>query len=62
MAKKCPFCGGDMKAKGASDCCGGMSFKCRNKKCGRRVWIRKPVTNPRPIVPTSRIERYLGRV
>lgn len=58
-AKKCPFCGGDMKAKGASDCAGGLSFKCRNKKCGRRIWLRSHGCPPLiPLVPFIRSTNY----
>jgi tRNA(Ile2) C34 agmatinyltransferase TiaS len=53
--KKCPFCGSDMKAKGASDSAGGVSFKCRNKHCGRRVWIHSDRCPPLiPLVPYSK--------
>ena len=57
-SKKCPFCGGNMKEKGASDSVGSLSFKCRNKKCGRRVWVRKSGSPPLiPIVPFVRPSR-----
>jgi len=59
--KKCPFCGCEMKPKGASDCAGGLSFKCKNKKCGRRVWTRKQALPPIPIVPSSRLDHYHQR-
>jgi hypothetical protein len=54
-AKKCPHCGCDMREKGASDCMGGISFKCKNKKCGRRVWVHKKLTRiPEPLIVRSR--------
>jgi hypothetical protein len=57
-ARKCPFCGADMKAKGASDSSGSLSFKCRNKHCGKRVWVRSNGCPPLiPLVPYSRFLR-----
>ena len=57
--KICPFCGGEMKPKGASDCAGGLSFKCRSSKCGRRVWVRMAGSPPLiPLVPFSRVNNY----
>ena len=54
-AKKCPFCGCDMRETGASDCMGGISFKCKNKKCGRRVWVHMKLTHtPEPLIVRSR--------
>ena len=57
--KICPFCGSAMKPKGASDCAGGLSFKCRSSKCGRRVWVRSVGSPPLiPLVPFSRVNNY----
>lgn len=53
MSKKCAHCGSEMKPRGASDAAGGLSWKCRNKTCGRTVWIRKNPVPPTPLVPTS---------
>lgn len=50
MAKKCPHCGAEMRPRGASDCCGGLSWKCRSRKCGRTEWVFKfPLTPPEPL-------------
>lgn len=50
MAKKCPSCESEMRPRGASDCCGGLSWKCRNSKCGRTTWVFKlPITPPEPL-------------
>jgi len=38
--KLCIFCGSYMNCCGASDSVGGISWKCKNKKCGRRFWGR----------------------
>lgn len=57
-AKKCPHCGCDMKPKGALDCMGAISYKCKNKACGRRVVIRKNLAHPPiPLVPNRRAYR-----
>jgi hypothetical protein len=37
---------------------GGISWKCRNKKCGRTVWERKPAAVPESVIPQS----YLNRI
>ena len=59
-AKRCPHCGCEMKAKGAVGCAGHISYKCKNKKCGRRMWIYKPLTHPPiPLAPTQR--RWMSR-
>lgn len=55
-SKRCPHCGNEMRCRGASDSMGGISWKCRNKKCGRTVWERKQVVPPTPVVPQS----YMG--
>lgn len=56
-SRRCPHCGNEMKCRGASDSMGGISWKCRNKKCGRTVWERKPVAPPEPVVPQSYMDR-----
>jgi transposase-like protein len=57
--KVCPFCGSEMKAKGASDSAGSLSYKCRSAKCGRLVWVRSPGSPPLiPLVPFSRVNNY----
>lgn len=49
--KRCQHCGCEMRARGASDGFGSVSWKCRNKACGRTLWIRKErVTPPVPLV------------
>jgi len=51
--KKCQHCGGDMRARGAADCVGSNSWKCR--KCGRTLWIRhRLVKPPVPLTYTSK--------
>lgn len=53
MSKKCPHCDTEMKARGASDCNGSLSWKCRNPKCGKTVWTNNvPTTPPVPLAPT----------
>jgi hypothetical protein len=54
-AKKCPYCGYDMRHRGCGDAAGGYSWKCRNKKCGRTVWKRREVVPPEPVIPASLI-------
>lgn len=48
---RCPYCEGRLRAKGASDSAGGLSWKCRD--CGRRVWKRVMPKPPVPLVPVS---------
>lgn len=50
MTKKCLYCGGGMKSRGASDANGGSSWKCSNKKCGRTTWVWKVPVPPIPLV------------
>jgi len=57
-ARRCPHCGHEMRARGCGDAAGGVSWKCRNKKCGRTVWERRNVTPPVPLVPTSLMSRF----
>lgn len=52
-SKVCPFCGNEMRCRGASDAAGGISWKCRNKKCGRTTWERKVPKPPIPLVPNN---------
>jgi len=56
-SKRCPHCGNEMCARGASDVMGGTSWKCRNKKCGRTIWERKQFVVPEPVVPQSYLNR-----
>jgi len=56
-SRRCPHCGNEMRCRGASDSMGGISWKCRNKKCGRTIWERKKVIPPIPIVPQSLINK-----
>lgn len=51
-SKKCR-CGGEMRCRGASDAMGGISWKCKNKSCGRTVWERKLAAPPVPLAPQS---------
>ena len=53
MSKKCGHCGCEMRTRGASDAAGGLSWKCRNKKCGRTVWEHRIPKAPIPLVPAS---------
>ena len=49
--RKCLTCSSIMRPKGAGDIAGGIYWKCKNKKCGRTVWVRKyPLTPPIPLV------------
>ena len=50
MSKKCPHCGKEMVCKGPGDSAGATSWKCKNAKCGRRVWQWKVPVPPTPIV------------
>lgn len=56
-SKRC-VCGNEMCCRGASDTMGGISWKCRNKKCGRTIWERKPAAVPESVIPQS----YLNRI
>lgn len=51
MVKKCPYCGNAMKYKGPKDCVGTIYWKCRSKKCGRTVNMRKEVV--KPVIPVT---------
>ena len=53
-SRKCQYCGNEMRCRGASDSAGGVSWKCRNKKCGRTMWERKRPLAPEPLVPHIR--------
>jgi tRNA(Ile2) C34 agmatinyltransferase TiaS len=54
--KKCQHCGGEMRARGAADGVGSISWKCR--KCGRTLWIRHELTAP-PIPLTYTDKRHI---
>jgi len=56
-SKRCPYCGNEMRCRGASDSMGGISWKCRNKQCGRTVWERKKVVPPVPVTPQSYMDK-----
>lgn len=56
--KKCQHCGSEMRARGAADGVGSVSWKCRNKKCGRTLWIRRELTAP-PIPLTYTDKRHV---
>lgn len=56
-AKRCPHCGHCMRARGASNSVGCLSWKCRNKKCGRTVWKKIDPTPPTPLAPTPLLHR-----
>jgi tRNA(Ile2) C34 agmatinyltransferase TiaS len=49
---KCSYCGGKLKARGASDSSGGKSFKCRS--CGRTHWEWVIPVPPTPLVYEER--------
>jgi tRNA(Ile2) C34 agmatinyltransferase TiaS len=55
--RRCPHCGFAMRCRGASDSAGAISWKCRNKKCGRTVWERQEVKPPVPIFPVSYMDK-----
>ena len=57
-AKRCKYCGHEMRARGCGDVAGGLYWKCKNKKCGRTVWKYNPVTPPEPLVPTSLMDKF----
>jgi ribosomal protein L37AE/L43A len=57
--RKCPHCGSNMRARGASDVIGGSLWKCRNKKCGRTVGKRKELVIPEPVVPTNLVGKVV---
>jgi tRNA(Ile2) C34 agmatinyltransferase TiaS len=56
-SKRCPHCGNEMRCRGASDSMGGISWKCRNKKCGRTIWERKQAVAPEPVAPQSYMDK-----
>lgn len=53
MVKKCAHCGSPMKPRGSVGVVGALSWKCRNKKCGRTIKEFKKVKPPEPLVPVS---------
>jgi len=55
--RRCPHCGSVLRCRGGSDAIGGVSWKCRNKKCGRTVWDRREVQAPIPLVPVSYMDK-----
>jgi hypothetical protein len=55
--RRCPHCGYAMRCRGGSDAAGGISWKCRSKRCGRTVWERKEVKPPIPVVPVSYMDK-----
>jgi hypothetical protein len=55
-AKKCPHCGSNMKCKGPGDTAGAVYWKCKDKRCGRTLWVRKPA--PKEIVPLTYDRKY----
>ncbi len=57
--KRCPHCGAEMRDRGASDACGGISWKCKNKKCGRTIWHRTAIMKaPIPVIPVN----YMNKI
>jgi len=48
--RRCPHCGNVMVCRGASDSIGSLSWKCKNRKCGRTIWERREVRPPIPVV------------
>lgn len=57
-AKRCAYCNGVMRCRGAGDTAGSTSWKCRNKKCGRTTWTRKiPLVPPVPLVFVDNVRR-----
>lgn len=56
--KRCPCCGHELRARGASDTSGSISWKCKNKKCGRTVWEKKILTvPPTPLISVSYMDK-----
>lgn len=53
-SRRCPHCGCEMRCRGAYDSMGGISWKCKNKTCGRRVREWRVAVAPEPIVPHYR--------
>lgn len=61
MEKKCPHCGGPLRFRGPKDCVGAMYWKCRDKKCGRTVTLKKDFVGPAiPLVYVSRQRGFNG--
>ena len=58
-AKRCPHCGFVMRSRGASDTIGSLSWKCKNKKCGRTVWLRHKVKPAKPLIAMSQMNYLL---
>lgn len=50
---KCKYCGEkEMRSNGASDSSGSIRWKCKNKKCGRTLWVNfGPKNPPIPLAP-----------
>jgi len=47
--KKCPYCNNVMRYKGSGDSSGWYYWKCKNKHCGRTVWVKK--MPPKEVIP-----------
>ena len=59
-SKRCPHCSNEMRCRGASNSMGGISWKCRNNKCGRTIWQKKQiVVPPEPVVSQSYMDRII---
>lgn len=59
--KRCPHCGGILRYRGPKDGVGTVYWKCRNKKCGRTVSVRRdPPTEVIPLVYVNRVRGFNG--
>ncbi|MFA5048340.1 MAG: hypothetical protein WC516_04955 [Patescibacteria group bacterium] len=59
--KKCPYCGGILRHRGPKDGAGTVYWKCRNKKCGRTVNLKKdPPKEVIPLVYINKIRSFNG--
>lgn len=56
--KKCPHCHSPLRYKGPKDGVGTIYWKCRNKKCGRTVELRREP--PKTVIPLVYVDRTRG--
>ena len=56
--KRCPYCGGHLRCRGPKDGVGTIYWKCRNKKCGRTISLRRDP--PKEVIPLVYVDRMRG--
>ena len=57
--KKCPHCNSPLRFRGPKNCVGAMYWKCRNKKCGRTLTIKKDFIGPAiPLVYNNKVRNF----